>query len=384
VSRTGPIWWAAPRARLASAISALANRRPLLFRILRIGVLLGGLALLLFVLDELGIPVATWIHALLRQVRKVPPLAIAGGVVFETLQTLFAAIAWLTILRAAFPHHQLPLRPVLASYAVAVALNSFLPANVGTLVMMLMFVALIAEATFAAVFSGFLVQKTPFTIINFGVYAYLFATVSGSLSIRLDVIADHPALSGLVVAGTIAFLVLLGRIFWRRARKLRSQLRIGGAVLWRPRRLLFGVVLPNFASFAARLAIVAVFLAAYSIPVSFHTVIAVTGANSISSSVTVTPGGVGVTQAMNVAALGSKASSGTATRYSVAQQLIVSAWDVVFAVILVAWVFGWSGGKQLVKQSYAGAAAKRRELKNQRREQRAARGGPPSPRRPAP
>ena len=81
---------------------------------------------------------------------------------------------------------------MLASYAVAVALNSFLPANIGTLVMMLMFVTLIAGATFAAVFSGFVVQKIPFTVLSVAVYVYLFATVPGSLSIELGFLSEHP------------------------------------------------------------------------------------------------------------------------------------------------------------------------------------------------
>ena len=78
----------------------------------------------------------------------------------DTLQTGFAAVTWLTILRAAFPDARVPFRPVLASYAaVGVALNGFLPANIGSLVMMLMFVTLIGGATFAA-FSGFVVRRS--------------------------------------------------------------------------------------------------------------------------------------------------------------------------------------------------------------------------------
>jgi hypothetical protein len=40
--------------------------------------------------------------------------------------------------------------------------------------------------------------------------------------------------------------------------------------------------------------------------------------------------------------------------------------------VLVAWVFGWSGGKQLIKQSYTAAEVKEHELKEQREERRAA------------
>ena len=55
------------------------------------------------------------------------------------------------------------------------------------------------------------------------------------------------------------------------------------------------------------------------------------------------------------------------------QQLIVTAWDVLFAVALVSWVFGWSGGTALVKDSYAAAQAKEQELKAQREAKRIAR-----------
>ena len=292
----------------------------------------------------------------------------------ETLQTVFAAVAWLTILRAAFTDAGLPFRPVLASYAVAVALNGFLPANIGTLVMMLMFVTLIAGATFAPIFSGFVVQKIPFTVLSVAVYVYLFATVPGSLSIELGFLSEHPVLSSVIALGVVALLALAVRYVWHRATKLRDKLKSGGAILGQPRRFMVGVALPELASFTARLGIVAVFLAAFSIPVSFHSVVAVTGANSISSSLSFTPGGVGVTQALNVAVLESTTSASNATAYSVAQQLIVSAWDVLFAIVLVAWVFGWSGGKELVKQSYDAAQVKRRELEEQHEKRRAAKG----------
>jgi len=76
----------------------------------------------------------------------------------------------------------------------------------------------------------------------------------------------------------------------------------GGATLRTPRRAFTRLVLPELGSYIARLAIVAVFLGAYGIPVIFHNVATVTASNSISNSVSATPGGVGVTQAMNSAA----------------------------------------------------------------------------------
>jgi uncharacterized membrane protein YbhN (UPF0104 family) len=347
---------------------------PILTRLWHIAAWVAGVALALFVLNLLGIPVASWIHDLFKQIRAIPASAIVGGCILETLQTGFAALSWLTILRAAFPEAAIPFRPVLAAYAVAVALNGFLPANIGTLVMMLMLVTLIAGATFAAIFSGFIVQKIPFTVLSVAMYAYLFLTVRGSLKLELGFVSDHPGWAVVIVVAFVLLVVLLCRIFWRRADKLRDRVKTGGAILGQPRRFMVGVALPCVASFTARLGIVAVFLAAFSIPVSFHTVLAVTGANSVSSSLSVTPGGVGVTQALNVVVLQSVTTTSNATAYSVAQQLIISAYDVLFGLVLVCWVFGWTGGKELVRKSYADAGTKRRELQEQREARKAQRG----------
>ena len=87
------------------------------------------------------------------------------------------------------------------------------------------------------------------------------------------------------------------------------------------------------------------------------------GSNSISNTVAVTPGGAGVNQAFNAVALGDVTDSQTATAYSIAQQLVSTAWSILFAVVLMIWVFGWGGGKNLVQGSYMEAKAKAEEQK---------------------
>jgi uncharacterized membrane protein YbhN (UPF0104 family) len=341
--------------------------QPLARRLARIAAWIGGVALLLFLLDLLGVPAGEWIRDLFRKVGDVPAWAVLAGIVLQTAQTTLAALAWLGILRAALPRTRVSFRLVLACYAAAVSMNGFLPANIGTWVMLIMFTTLIAGASFTIVFSGLIVEKIPFTVFNVALYLYLFLSVSGSFSIKLGFLADHTALVVLILAGAIALLVLLARVFWGRLAKLRAQMVAGGAILRSPRRTLTDLFLPVLGSFAARLGIVAVFLGAYGIPVSFHNVATVTASNSISNSVSATPGGVGVTQAMNTAALSGSVDAATATAYSIGQQLIVTSWDVLFALILVCWVFGWSGGKALVESSYADAKVKSRELKAKRR-----------------
>ncbi len=348
----------------------MARDESLLARLARIAVWVVGLALLIVVLDLLGIPVSDWIRDLFKKIREIPAWAVLGGIVLQSLQTTLAAVAWLSILRAAYPRAGVTFRLVLASYAVAVAMNSFLPANIGTWVMLIMFTSVIAGATFAAMLSGIAVQKIPFSIFNIAVYLYLFLSVAGSFSIKLGGLADHRALAVAIAGGFVFLAILATRVFRKQWSALREQLLVGGAILRSPRKTMIGLVLPELGSYLARLGIIAVFLGAYSIPVTFHNVASVTASNSISNSVSLTPGGVGVTQAMNSAALKQSTSASNATAYSASQQLITSAWNVVFAVVLVSWVFGWSGGRDLVASSYAQAKVKSEELKEKRRAKR--------------
>jgi uncharacterized membrane protein YbhN (UPF0104 family) len=331
-------------------------------RLLRIALWLGGSALVIYVLDLLGIPVDDWIAELFRKLGEIPAWAIVAGVLLQTANTALAALAWFGILRAS-PLGGVNYRIVLASYATAVALNSFLPANIGTWVMLLMFTALFAGATFPMMFSGIIVQKIPFTVFSVALYLYLFLSVAGSFSVKLGFLSDHTGLVVGILAGGVFLLVFLARIFRKKLEGLREQVMDGGAILRTPRRFLLDVVAPSLGSYLARLAIVGVFLAAYGIPATFHDVATVTASNSISNTVSATPGGVGVTQALNSVALAGSTDAATATAYSISQQLVTSAWNVVFAVVMVSWVFGWRGGKDLVESSYTDAKVKSREMR---------------------
>ncbi|HUC00034.1 MAG TPA: lysylphosphatidylglycerol synthase transmembrane domain-containing protein [Solirubrobacterales bacterium] len=337
---------------------------PLWRRLARIAIWVGGVAGTIAVLDLLGIPVSEWIREMVRKLDDIPPWALVAGIGLQTAQTSLAALTWFGILRAALPETPIPYRLILACYATAVALNAFLPANIGTWVMLLMFTTLLTGATFTMVFSGLIVEKIFFTVFNVGVYLYLFLSVSGSFGIKLGFLEDHQALVFMIIIGAVVLLALLGRIFWARLEKLRREAAAGGAILRSPRRTFFGLFLPSLGSYAARLAIVGVFLGAYGIPVTFHNIATVTASNSISNSVSATPGGVGVTQAMNTAALSGSVDAATATAYSIGQQLVTSAWNVVFAVVVVSWVFGWTGGKALVESSYSDAKVKSKEMRD--------------------
>jgi uncharacterized membrane protein YbhN (UPF0104 family) len=210
------------------------------------------------------------------------------------------------------------------------------------------------------------VQKIFFTIAGTFVYLYLFLSVPGSFDLQLGSVSDHPVAWGVIIVGGIALIAIACRVFWRKLQGLWEKAKEGGAILATPRAYLVRVALPSFGAWLAKLGVIAVFLAAYSIPVTFHTVMTVAGGNSLANTVSATPGGVGINQAINTASLSDVTDPATAAAYSTGQQLIVTAFNVVFGVVLVVWAFGWSGGRQLVEGSYADAKQKVAEQKADR------------------
>jgi uncharacterized membrane protein YbhN (UPF0104 family) len=187
------------------------------------------------------------------------------------------------------------------------------------------------------------------------------------LDLQLPTLHDHPVLLVSAIVGGVALVVLLARIFWPKLRGLWEKAREGGAILATPRKYFVQVVLPSFGAWLAKLGVIAVFLAGYGITVTFHSIMSVMGGNSIANTVSVTPGGVGVNQAANVAALGGVTDAATATTYSLGQQLAITAWNVAFALVVVTWAFGWAGGRVLVEQSYEDAKVKVAEQKAARK-----------------
>jgi uncharacterized membrane protein YbhN (UPF0104 family) len=335
-------------------------------RVVKVGAWLAGIALLVLALHLLGVDVRGWLSELWDSLKDISAQYLVAGWAVQTVQTTLTALAWFFILRAGFPHARLPYLQVLAAYAAGVALNGFLPANIGTFVMLLMFVAMIPGSNFAGVLGGMVVQKIFFTLAGIFVYIYLFASVSGSFELQLGFAHDHPWVTVLLLLGGAFLLVLLGRIFWRKLSGLWAKAKQGGAILARPRDYFLKVALPSLGAWLAKLGVTAIFLAAYSIPVTFHTIMSVIGGNSLANTVSATPGGVGINQAINSISLSSVTDSTTATAYSLGQQLAVTAWNVAFAVVVVIWAFGWTGGKVLVSQSYADAKVKAAEQRKQR------------------
>jgi uncharacterized membrane protein YbhN (UPF0104 family) len=330
-----------------------------------------GIAIVLVVLNLLGFEIRGWFEDLWDEIKGMPTGYMAAALTLQSGQTLFAGLSYYGILKFAYKD-EVTIWQVVASYAVGVALNGFLPANLGTFVTLIMFTAIIPSCTLAGALAAYLVQKIFFTVAGTFVYLYMFLSVPGAFDISFGNLTSHPVLTLGIVAGGIALLVILGRIFWRKVKGLWGQAKVGGAILTEPKTYLKRSFLPSFLSWSCKLGVVAIFLAAFTIPVTFESVMWVVGSGSLANVASFTPGAVGVTQATNALALATccDVPSSQAIDYSTAQQLITTAWNQVVALVLVVWVFGWTGGKELVGQSYTDAKKQAADVKEQRKEKK--------------
>jgi hypothetical protein len=221
-----------------------------------------------------------------------------------------------------------------------------------------------------------MVQKIFYLIIGTFIYLYLFAAVAGSFDFQFgnewDAISSHVVLTIALIGGGIVLVALLLRVFWRWVKVMWEKAKQGAAILGDPRAYVKWVLLPQMGGYAAKVGVIIVFLAAYGIPVSFGSVMSVLGSNQLANLLSFTPGGVGVNQAFNSFALESYTSTETATAYSLGQQLITTAFNTGFAIVVICIVFGWSGGSKLVKDSYGEAKEKKADMSEQRHEKKEA------------
>jgi uncharacterized membrane protein YbhN (UPF0104 family) len=336
--------------------------------------LIGALAILVggALARLLGWDIVGWFKELWDVISSISAAYLVAAAVVKTVQTSSVALAYFAILRFAYPG-KVRLLEVVAAYAASVALNGILPANLGSLVLLIMFTQIIPDLTFAGVLAVYGVQKIFFVVIGAFPYLYLFLTVGGSFEIKFEFVKTHPWATATLLLGGALLLYLVAQMLWPRVLKWWDHAKEGGAILAYPRKYFLQVFLPEGISWLASLGVIAIFLAAYSIPVTFDTLMRIVAGNSIANVTSVTPGGVGVNQAFNVASLKGVASTTDATAYSVAQQLFTTAWNILFAIVLMAWAFGWSGGKQLMGESYRDAKEKEAERKLARAAKKAGR-----------
>lgn len=281
------------------------------------------------------------------------PLLILG-IAFQTLQTLFVALAWRNILRASYPEGGVNYRQTLSYYAGGNGLNAILPASAGTVAMLGLFRASIEGSTVAGLVGATVVENIFFAVMGVLVYAWLFLEAAGSFDVKFGWFDSHAVAAIIILVAGTMLIVLVGKILWRRFQHTWENAKEGGAILRTPRKFMVQVVGVEALSYVARIGVNATFMYAYHIPVSLTNVFLIVAAASISSTVAVLPGAVGAQTALAQVVLKGVAPQATITAYAVGQGVITTAWNAVFGLTLLAHSIGWKDTRKLMHRKKKG------------------------------
>jgi hypothetical protein len=72
----------------------------------------------------------------------------------------------------------------------------------------------------------------------------------------------------------------------------------------------------------------------------------------------ITPGGVGQTQALDVATLSRYAPTKSVAAFSITQDSILTIWNVLLGIVVMLWAFGWHQVRDLLVKSHSKPAQK--------------------------
>jgi uncharacterized membrane protein YbhN (UPF0104 family) len=130
---------------------------------------------------------------------------------------------------------------------------------------------------------------------------------------------------------------------WRQAKEGAAIFRDWG-------RYAREVALPSGASYGCRIGVNVVFMAAFGIPITAFTVFLVASSHMLSGIFAITPGGVGQTQALDIATLRGHASTSDIAAFSITQDSILTIWNVVLGAVVMLWAFGYRTVKELLSK----------------------------------
>jgi uncharacterized membrane protein YbhN (UPF0104 family) len=290
--------------------------------------------------------IAGWVRDVFDQIRTIsfPLLLLALGL--HMCETLLNAFAWRNVLAAAYPRRGAEFKPILGAYGGGIALNAILPAQAGTVAMLGLLRARIQGSTVLGVLGAGVVQNAFFLLVGALLCVVLVVSRPAAFNLKAAWLTNHFLLGAAVV-------VVVAIIAWVLGRRFRDGLAAaqeGAAILGSPRRYASQVLAVEVASYVVRMAVTATFMYAYDVPVSVRAVLLVTAVNSIATTFAATPGGVGTEQALASVALRSYAPAHIVTAYSLGQQLILTAWDVVLGFALLWSTIGWTATRHLVSR----------------------------------
>ncbi|MEX2195829.1 MAG: lysylphosphatidylglycerol synthase transmembrane domain-containing protein [Thermoleophilaceae bacterium] len=238
-----------------------------------------------------------------EDVAEVGPWWLAAGVVLHVIHQIVRTRGWWNIIRAAYPGAtELRARDVTKAYLAGAGLNGIVPARGGDLAKLYLVRRRAPETRWSTLIGTF-VPETLFETL-FGIGLVIWALSQGFLpvptapsdlpSVDVSLVIKHPFISAAVFAAGTAVTVLV----LRHARALFARLKLGLAILDRPRDFFTGVVTWQALGRLIRLGSLACFMVAFALPVTVATVVLVMAAQGGGKIIPIAPASAGLRIAM--------------------------------------------------------------------------------------
>ena len=297
-----------------------------------------------------------WVAGVFGRIGDVSVYWLVLALALKTAESAFIGLGWRNILRAAYPRARLSFKTSWGASQGGTAINAVAPAQAGTAAMIGIFRTSIPGSSVAGVASATVVQSVFYTVVSvlmvIAVAVLRPRTVSkGSPSNETGAFfASHPILIPIIAVAIVGVLYFLWPRLKPRLLGTWHKAKEGAAIFRDRRRYLREVALPQGASYGCRIGVNTVFMAAFGIPVTAYTVFLVASSHTLSQLFAITPGGVGQTQALDVATLRRYASSSDVAAFSVTQDAVITIWNVVLGLVVMLWAFGWTQVRQLLSK----------------------------------
>jgi uncharacterized membrane protein YbhN (UPF0104 family) len=304
------------------------------------------------VLDDIW----SWVAGVFGRIADVPVYWLFLAVVLKTAESAFIGVGWRNILHAAYPQAGVSFKTAWGGSQGGTAINAVTPAQAGTAAMIGIFRTSIPGSSVAGLASAAVVQSLFFTaasvLMVIGVAIFRPRTVSkGSPSDETGgFFAAHPILVPIAVLAAVAVLYFLWPRLKPRLLSTWHKAKEGAAIFGDRRRYARQVALPSAASYACRIGVNVIFMAAFGIPITVFTVFLVASSHMLSGIFAITPGGVGQTQALDVATLRAYAPSGDIAAFSITQDSILTIWNVLLGLTVMLWAFGFGQVKDILSK----------------------------------
>ena len=306
--------------------------------------------LLANVLGDLG----HWVARVFARIGDMSPYWLVLALGLKTVESALIGLVWRNILRAAYPKSGLSFKVAWGASQGGTAINAVLPAQGGTAAMIGIFRASVPGASVSGLAAATVVEAA-----FFGVVSVLMVIVVSVLSPHMvsrgspsnessDFLTSHPYAVPLAIVAVVVIAALLWPRLKPRVVQEWSKAKKGAAIFSDWHRYATEVALPSTASYCCRTGVNVVFMAAFGIPITVFTVLLVASSHTLSQIFAITPGGVGQTQALDVATLRRYGSSASAAAFSIAQDSVMTIWNVVLGIVVMLWAFGWGFTKDLV------------------------------------